>query len=187
MPEREGGYVQMELMPLEQRLAIDHQYQAHWYHHIAQFAAGKSILDVGAGTGYGIAILKEVASEVVGFDPLPAGQDVIAGDIADYATDSFDWVVALDVIEHVADDHTFYKHMKRVAREKLFISTPNWLVSRAHNEYHVREYTPNELLTLVMPNQYELWVSDWQNNILPRPDGFDGNEPMNNFGVLITL
>jgi len=60
----------------------------------------------------------------------------------------FDTVVCIDVIEHIEKDLTFVKDLMRVARRQVLVSTPNWTASRCHWPYHVREYTPAELVGL---------------------------------------
>ena len=140
----------MENLVLDVRMRIEkHQYQAHWYRHVSSMVRGKSILDIGTGSGYGLTILREgEATEVEGFHvaELPG---VKKATIQDYADRSFDWVSAIDVVEHVEGDREFFRQLLRVAREAVFVSTPNWNVSHARNPYHVREYTPKELRDLL--------------------------------------
>jgi SAM-dependent methyltransferase len=109
-----------------------------------------SVLDVGAGTGYGLEILAAAgAAPSFGIDPLPLREYISPIPVAACASKSYDVVVACDVIEHVEDDRAFLADLLRVARKFVFLSTPNWNYSRAKNEYHAREYTPWELLDLV--------------------------------------
>src|SRR5207245_861952 len=42
----------------------------------------------------------------------------------------------------------FVAQLARVARKALFVSTPNFALSRNAHPYHVREYAPHELLRL---------------------------------------
>jgi hypothetical protein len=73
-----------------------------------------------------------------------------------------DAVTAFDVIEHVAEDAEFLLHLVRVARRHVFLTTPNWHVSRAANPCHVREYTPAQLEALCASTRAGLryWVGD---------------------------
>jgi hypothetical protein len=41
--------------------------------------------------------------------------------------------------------------LKRIAREAIFITTPNWTISRCAWPFHLREYTPMELWQLLSP------------------------------------
>ena len=72
-------------------------------------------MDVGAGSGYGMKIMKKAgASAVGGIDPNP-GRDVDFGrgeDILGY----YDWITCMDVIEHVEDDE---EHPDR--KDKYFL------------------------------------------------------------------
>ncbi|MBU0706720.1 class I SAM-dependent methyltransferase [Patescibacteria group bacterium] len=204
MPLREGGYQPMERLPAEQRRAIDKEYQAHWYRYVAglhasYLHAGTSVLDVGAGTGYGLRILREAGINVHGFDVARIDPSVPVDRIERYATESYGLVLALDVIEHVEYDHKFLDELLRVAYRGVFISTPNWNVSRAENQYHVREYTPTELRDLlasrgfVKPlgakwndaeNDHRIYVSNHLLKITTREE-FDPNESWHNQAVLL--
>ncbi len=140
----------METLPVEQRLQELDRCQESWYLLAACWCSGRSVLDVGAGTGYGLEILQRAgAGPVCGIDPLPLRPHILPLPIGMAQSASYDVVVAMDVIEHVEDDVAFLENMLRVARREVFFSTPNWLVSHAGNAYHAREYTPEELLELI--------------------------------------
>lgn len=145
-----------------------------WSEHIARYVfasryvAGKRVLDAGCGTGYGSAELARTASSVTGVDLAP---DAISFARARYSSDrvhffvsscnampfpanSFDAVVAFEVIEHLAAYREFIEECARVLRHQgLFIvSSPNkryYAESRAQegpNPYHQHEFEPEELL-----------------------------------------
>lgn len=143
-----------------------------WSEHLARYAfarryaRGKRILDCGCGTGYGSAELAEVAAEVTGID--------ISNDAVEYArlnyarantryvtgsclnlafpAESFDLLVAFEVIEHVADFRRFLDQCARVLRPDgiLLLSTPNksyYAESRAEtgpNPFHEHEFDAHE-------------------------------------------
>lgn len=134
----------MELLSLQERHSIMDRCQEHWYSFIAQQIAGQSVVDVGAGTGYGVEILQNAGCEAYGIDLLPAAANVEYMGIENLNGQSFDWVVCCDVIEHVDADIAFFNEMLRVARKGVFITTPNFNVWHAHNRFHCREYTPLE-------------------------------------------
>ena len=105
-----------------------------WSEHVARYAFarryahGKRVLDAGCGTGYGSAELAQSAAEVTGVD--------IAADAIEYASanypiaglrfiessctavpfpaESFDLVVAFEVIEHLTDYRAFLDECARV-------------------------------------------------------------------------
>jgi ubiquinone/menaquinone biosynthesis C-methylase UbiE len=154
-----------------------------WSEHVARYAfarryaQGKRVLDAGCGTGYGSAELAQLAAEVVGVD--------IAADAVEYAKtnypiaglrflessctavpfppESFDLVVAFEVIEHLTDYRAFVDECARVlSRDGQFIvSSPNksyYERTRAEtgpNPYHEHEFEAREFvreLERVFPN-----------------------------------
>lgn len=122
--------------------------QMDWYAFAADLATGQSVLDVGCGSGEGLRLLSLRASSALGIDlddrlRRPDVPVEIRG-IEDMPDKSFDVVVCLDVIEHVERDRDFIGHLVRVARKTVFVTTPNYTISRNRNPYHVREYTPAE-------------------------------------------
>jgi 2-polyprenyl-3-methyl-5-hydroxy-6-metoxy-1,4-benzoquinol methylase len=127
--------------------------QLPWYAFALQFVTGRSVLDAGCGLGHGMAILRRAAKEVRGhdLDPRLAADDVFIGDLELVRSKSFDVVVSIDVVEHVEDPGRFLGHLARIAREGIFLTTPNWTASRCHWPYHRREYTPRAFEQLLRP------------------------------------
>jgi SAM-dependent methyltransferase len=115
-----------------------------WYDFAATLIEGKSVLDVGCGLGKGLELLKSKASCATGLDldPRLAGADVVIGSVEDFADDSFDWCMAIDVVEHVDAPDAFLAQLCRVAREAFFVTTPNYVATRRRNPYHSQEWTP---------------------------------------------
>jgi len=186
MPRRDGDTMRMELLPMEERLKEPDRCQGYWYDLVARRVKGLSVVDVGAGTGYGLPILASGgASRVVGIDPLPAGPGIEKG-LADALPDgSFDVAAAMDVIEHVEDDAMFLKQLLRIARKAVFLSTPNWDRFHCDNRFHFREYTADELTVLLAGHRTEAWCIDDQTTShlpwrTPRPDA-----RATNFGIWI--
>lgn len=184
----------LHLLPMEERLARDREFQASWYEFIAPSCADKTVLDVGAGTGYGVRILREAGAACIGIDPLPARPDVLDTRLEDVPPLSYDWVLAMDVIEHVEGDpenkvlgDVFLSKLVQVAREMVFFTTPNWNRSRCANPHHVFELTPVELKTLVGLAAPQFYLSDDARRITgPFPTVAD-DEQTANFGVLIRV
>jgi len=132
----------------------------------ARFAEGRHVLDAGCGSGYGSARLALKAARVVGADISSealtyARQHYAIGKLHLLQTsclrlpvpdDTFDLVVAFEVIEHLVDWRDFLHEMRRVTKpEGLFIvSTPNkayYAASRGAaqaNPYHVHEFEYDE-------------------------------------------
>lgn len=146
-----------------------------WSEHVARYAFarryadGLRVLDAGCGTGYGTAELAQSAAEVVGVDvapeaieyaqasyPLPTVRFVVSSCTAvPFPQNSFELVVAFEVIEHLPDFRAFLNECGRVITPQgLFIvSSPNkryYADSRAKegpNPYHQHEFEPTEFVT----------------------------------------
>ena len=159
MPRNAQPPEHLEELPVAERKALSFNHQEHWYLLLSSLCRGRRVLDVGAGTGYGLPILRSSgASSVLGIDLLPAGEDVQRLDVSDLRSKSFDLVCSMDVIEHVEDDKGFLTELLRVATDFVFFATPNWNVWGCTNKYHVREYTPAELVELLAGREYCLWT-----------------------------
>jgi len=144
-----------------------------WHRARYEFAlplvAGKRVLDVGCGEGYGAALLAERAREVVGVDYSPAAieharaayrapnlrferMDATA---LEPELGTFDVVTCFEVIEHLADDEALLAGIARVLAPggSLVLSTPNALVDELfeavggheHYAYHVNMLAPGAL------------------------------------------
>jgi SAM-dependent methyltransferase len=124
------------------------------YHFARSFAAGKSVLDVACGTGYGTHLLAAEAKLALGFD--------IAEDAISYATThygpqsmflvasadafpvgdrSFDLITAFEVIEHLTGwKRLILEAARALTPEGIFlVSTPN----RAYYQETRKEVGPN--------------------------------------------
>ncbi len=157
------------LMPFEPFISYEHW---HRYRYAAAFVAGKAVLDIASGEGYGSAFLAQHAASVVGVDlheqavaharehyPRPnlsylcgsAGAIPIAGEHL------FDVVVSFETIEHLdAPTQTaFAAEVNRLLKPEglLLVSTPNrTLYSDPHqdkNPYHLQEFTTAEFATFL--------------------------------------
>ena len=71
-------------------------------------------------------------------------ENVHIGPLEAMPNKSYDVIVSVDVIEHVPDPGSFLVQLNRVARQGMFLTTPNWTASRCKWPYHLREYTPKE-------------------------------------------
>jgi GT2 family glycosyltransferase/SAM-dependent methyltransferase/glycosyltransferase involved in cell wall biosynthesis len=142
----------------------------HRYLWAEKLVAGKRVLDVGSGEGFGASILAENAAEVVGIDidertveharlnwstsriSFSLGS---ALDLSAFDEDSFDAVVAFEIIEHVSDQEQMLREVARVLKGDglLIASTPDRrLYSEASgqvNPFHTRELTYEEFSALL--------------------------------------
>lgn len=127
--------------------------QLGWYEFCAHnFLSGKeTVLDVGCGSGKGLRILSQRSLKAHGIDLDPRLKDknVFIMDVTDIASQSYDIVTCIDVIEHVEDDVSLVKELNRIARKGIFVATPNYTAGRNTWPYHIREYTPFEFYNLL--------------------------------------
>ena len=144
----------------------------HWhrYHFAARWAAGKRVLDVACGEGYGSALLAARAAHVTGVDLAPAAIAHARGAYADrknlefveasctelpFADASFDAVVSFETIEHIEAQEAFLGQVARVLKPGgvFVLSCPNkveYSDKRDYaNEFHVKELYRDELTRLV--------------------------------------
>ncbi|MFX0194526.1 MAG: glycosyltransferase family 29 protein [Candidatus Hodarchaeota archaeon] len=130
-----------------------------WYKWFAEMSNDKIILDVGAGICEGMKVLEENgAREAFGFEVdsrLFNDKLMIWNSLKPYPTNSVDVVTCVDVIEHCVNDRELLNEMKRIAREKIFITTPNYTRSKCHNLAHCREYTIAQFMNFFKPD--EVW------------------------------
>jgi len=153
----------------------------HWHRYLfaSPLVAGREVLDLACGEGYGSALLAHSARHVTGVD---LASDVIARARARYASqanlefreadctalpfaeDSFDAVVSFETIEHVAGQQRFLDEVRRVLRsDGLFIlSCPNKVEytdkNNVVNAFHVRELYREELSALLAPRfEHSAW------------------------------
>lgn len=142
-----------------------------WYEHMHRYAAidrlmaGKTIVDIACGEGYGSALLSRSATRVIGMDISETAVEHAAARYGDHsnlefrvgdataidlADDSVDAIVSFETIEHLDDHASMMAEFDRVLRPDGFviISSPD----KAHysdavgyrNEFHVRELYRDE-------------------------------------------
>jgi SAM-dependent methyltransferase len=107
---------------------------------IARAAGYRSFLDVGSGTGRGIARLQREfpQAEIVGIEPVAELREVghrkgiapsclVDGDATglNFPNESFDCVFALGVMHHLPNPRRAISEMSRVSRKAIFISDGN--------------------------------------------------------------
>lgn len=155
----------------------------HWhrYHFVLPLVAGKKVLDVACGEGYGSALMSGVAALVSGIDISP---EAIAHARHAYAhranlqfaeapctrlpfdAAAFDVVVSFETIEHIREQAEFLDEVKRVLKADgvLILSSPNkaeYSDKRGYaNEFHVSELYRAELDALLAPRfAHRRWLS----------------------------
>ena len=176
-PDRSGLF----LSSME-RLAL-HRFASPWlrnqhvarYRWAAGYAAGKRVLDLASGAGYGSGILNardarwvvsaDLSPEAFQEAELPAsGAGALRGVLADasrlpFRDRSFDLYVSFETIEHVGNDHAVVREARRILApggvficstpEREVISPGRTLEDRPDNPFHVREYSRSEFEALL--------------------------------------
>lgn len=145
----------MDLSRFSGRIAYEH---LHRYAICRESLAGKRVLDLACGTGYGTALLAEAGAKVTGLDISSEaikiakaryqrpGVKFLIGDCYDlpFEDGSFDVVVANEMIEHVDQHDALLAEVKRVLTDDglFLVSTPNKPVYnrfKPPNVYHIAE------------------------------------------------
>ena len=144
---------------------------AYWGEHAARYefarsyVAGRKVLDIACGTGYGIGLLKERAAFIVGVDldqeavlqaktEVGKSSAVVIGNGVGlpFADSEFDIVCSFETLEHLHDRQGLLAEFQRVLRPggTLLLSTPNADYTQPvdgipTNPFHIFEYKPDEL------------------------------------------
>lgn len=130
------------------------------YLEAAKIVSG-DVLEIGAGEGYGIKHIAPKAENYLTLDKHPVHIDpeytnvsfkqMNIPPLAGIEDGSFDFVVSFQVIEHIEADDKYVSEIHRVLKPggKFIVTTPNKKMSITRNPWHVREYTIQELKTLL--------------------------------------
>jgi SAM-dependent methyltransferase len=149
------------------QVAYEHFHRYLW---AQPLVAGRRVLDLASGEGFGSALLADTAHSVVGVDideraiehsrrnyeaPNLEFRVASATDLAGFDDGAFDAVVAFEMIEHVAEQETVLAEVGRVLAPGglMIVSTPEreaYSADRDYvNPYHERELSRNELSGLL--------------------------------------
>ena len=137
------------------------------YEWVARQVAGRRVIDMASGEGYGAAVLARRAASVVGVEANPdafeharlryAGGNLrFERSMVEVYAEPCDAIVFLQTIEHVRDPGAVLEHFASMLAPGgvAFVSTPNVLTlappgaDRSDNPWHVREYRPEEFRAL---------------------------------------
>lgn len=154
-------------VPTEQgKIRLEHY---HRYATVLDAVAGKKVLDLACGEGYGSNLMAERAHSVVGVDVSSesvqhaadtyqkANLKFCQGNAAAlcFSDASFDVVISFETIEHLAEQTKMIQEIRRVLRSDgiLVMSSPNRPIyseeSGEHNEFHVKELDYDEFDALL--------------------------------------
>jgi 2-polyprenyl-3-methyl-5-hydroxy-6-metoxy-1,4-benzoquinol methylase len=137
------------------------------YRWIAERVAGRRVVDMACGEGYGADLLAGSAASVVGVDANPEAHEHarlryrrpnlrFARDLVDRFDERCDDVVFLQTIEHVTEPDAVLAHFRSLLGRDgaAYVSTPNVLTlapkgaQRSGNPWHVHEYRAEEFRAL---------------------------------------
>lgn len=122
------------------------------------------VIEIGSGEGYGLKRLAPKAENYTAIDKYktPIESEFINNKLVEFfhmevppllniPSNHFDKAITFQVIEHIEDDHLFLSEIQRVLKPggQLILTTPNIKMSLTRNPWHVREYTLQELRTLL--------------------------------------
>lgn len=143
---------------------IESEHRAR-YRWAARLVDGASVLDCACGTGYGLEMFAAAgAAALTGVDVDAEAVEqskrrngdaatILRGDIRALPLDdeSFDIVTCFETIEHIEEAAAGIAELHRVLKPDgiLVISSPNPDVYIGHNEHHVHEFRPAELVEAV--------------------------------------
>jgi ubiquinone/menaquinone biosynthesis C-methylase UbiE len=172
----------------------------HRYGLCLDIVAGRDVLDIASGEGYGSALLARAAGSVVGIDVDPLAVQHAAGRYADQAnlrfmsgdctnipvaSESIDVVISFETLEHITAHDEMLKEVRRVLRPDgcLIISTPDKLIysdrPAYRNEFHVRELYVDEFRDLLSRNFAHVQLHGQRmvvaSAISPLLDGFEAH------------
>jgi len=119
----------------------------------------RTILDIGCGSGVNLsALARQNRYELTGAEVskkalelakrnVPTARLLILDAAKECLPETFDLVISVQVVEHVPDDLSFLKHMTRMARKYVLVSTMKGRMRRSELGIgHVRNYSEVELM-----------------------------------------
>lgn len=144
------------------------------YQFVRKICAGRNVLDLGCGSGYGAASLADTALHVTAVDvsaeaaayaadrykaPNLIFQAIAADATLPFVDESFDVVLSFQVIEHVSDEAHYFREARRVLKRggMMVVITPDRRLrllpyQKPWNRWHLREYSMASLRKVVEPH-----------------------------------
>ena len=162
-----------------------HQRLFYPYLKVIEVISGGNMLEIGTGAGRGVEVMAKIVDNYTGIDknapllkelsekyPKFSFIDMFIPPLKGLVDNTFDYIVTFQVIEHIADDNAFLKEAFRVLKPggKLFLTTPNRIMSLTRNPWHEREY-----LSLELKNLMEKYFK----NVVAK--GIHGNQLVNDY------
>jgi ubiquinone/menaquinone biosynthesis C-methylase UbiE len=142
------------------------------YEEAARLVPSGQVLDLGCNNGYGSYKLSQYGHDVIGVD---VSSDALAdakrrfsaanlefrqvsGLELPFESDRFDLITSFQVIEHIVEMNPYLNEIRRVLKPggTVVFTTPNANIRldpgmKPWNRFHVQEFTPSQLETLLRP------------------------------------
>lgn len=155
------------------------------YEHASTLCRGRSVIDWGCNSGYGMSVLQTKAREVGGLDTsdmcinevrrrYPEFTDhlwVFDGHQVPFSRRDWEAVVSFQVIEHVPDVNGYLSTIRNILAPSglALFATPNRLIRLAPgmkpwNRFHVKEFSAEELRTALLEHFPYVQVFGLQGN-----------------------
>ncbi len=140
------------------------------YHFAGTFVAGKRVLDIACGVGYGSELLAQygarhidgvdISGEAVRYARSRQASERVAftqSDMTRYESDEpYDVIVSFETLEHIPDYGDALKNLKGLLKKGglLIVSSPNRIITspkcaslhdQPKNQFHTQEFTVDEL------------------------------------------
>ncbi len=135
------------------------------YEGIANYINGLKVIEYGCGIGIGSIVLAQVTEKLLSTDILKKHigyaeslyphLDFLQADLVhDIFSVEYEVAVAVELIEHIEHDEVALRNL--LSSSEVWMSTPNKLApgmgeNKPNNSFHVREYTPTELIKKMQP------------------------------------
>jgi len=148
------------------------------YHLAAPHIHG-NVLEIGCGEGYGVELLYKNSAKLTLIDKSPYTAKTIREKypnaiiiqekippLTQLKSNSFDIVISFQVIEHIKEADLYVQEIHRVLKPngKAYISTPNTLKTIARNPWHYKEYSFEELDSLLKKSFSKVTIQAIQGN-----------------------
>jgi len=138
------------------------------YEWVAERCAGRDVVDMACGEGYGVEVLARRARRVTGVDANPEAHEHarlkytrpgvrFVCDLVESHKEPCDAVVFLQTIEHLPEPEAVLRHLRGMLRDEdgaVYVSTPNLLTlappgaDKSDNPWHLKEYRAEEFRVL---------------------------------------